>query len=86
MKEEIHDFGFSFETESDIKRQEKEALSRKESELSEVQRKLIGLRDMFLPFLESLKKDPHKDYIKWPNRGAKIDEFITSINEYIREA
>jgi hypothetical protein len=89
MSEEvkIHDFGFSFANEAEIKKAEKDALSTKEKELSDAQRKLIGLRDKFIvPLLESLKKDPHKDFIKWPNRVEKIEQYITAINKYIEEA
>jgi len=28
-----------------------------------------------LPLLENLKKNPEKDYIYWPNRTGKVEEF-----------
>ena len=34
-----------------------------------------GLCKAILPLLHNLKKNPDKDYIKWPNRVKKVEEF-----------
>jgi hypothetical protein len=47
--------------------------------------KLYGLRDMIMPLLNNLKKNPEKDYINWPNRVEKIDAFIKKMNDYIEK-
>ena len=46
--------------------------------------KLEKLYNAILPLLTNLEKDAEKDYILWPNRGAKIEEFrqhLKSIKE-----
>lgn len=38
---------------------------------------------MILPLLSNLQKNPEKDYIYWPNREDKIDEFRRKLEEFI---
>ena len=38
---------------------------------------------MIWPLLEHLKQDPMKNYIFWPRRTEKIDEFMKKIEEYL---
>ena len=45
--------------------------------------KLHGLRDMIMPLINNLAKDPEKTYILWPERSAKIKTFIDKINKYV---
>ena len=45
--------------------------------------KLEKLRAMILPFLNNLKKNPEKDYIYWPKRTAKIDQFEDVLRKII---
>jgi hypothetical protein len=33
------------------------------------------LYDMVVPLINNLKANPEKDYIYWPNRYEKLDEF-----------
>ena len=47
------------------------------------QAKLQGLRDMIMPLLNNLAADPAKEYILWPNRAEKINQFIKKVNEYV---
>jgi hypothetical protein len=87
---EDNDFGFSLVSETELKAHE-ELLKRKIEEQSqyveqttaEAQDKLHGLRDMFMPLLLNLSKDPDKSYILWPDRAAKIDAFIKKVNKYV---
>jgi len=44
---------------------------------------LEQLNDTILPFLESLKLDPEKSMIHWPNRAEVVDEQIQKIKEII---
>lgn len=88
--DESNDFGFSLVSETELKAHE-ELLRKKIEEQSKVVEKteteltdkLHGLRDMIMPLLNNLAKDPDKTYILWPDRAAKIKLFIEKINKYI---
>lgn len=43
------------------------------------------LRDMIMPLLNNLKKNPEKDYIQWPgkDRVKRINEFIDKMNQLV---
>ena len=41
----------------------------------DAQGKLDELYNSVIPLLNNLKKNPEKEYILWPNRTAKIEEF-----------
>lgn len=72
--EEEFDFGFTMVSESDFKVKE-----------TAIQNKVDQMYKMILPLLKNLKKDSDKnEYIYWPNRGAKIDEFITKLETIIK--
>jgi hypothetical protein len=45
------------------------------------------LRDMIMPFLRNLQKNPEKDYIAWPgkDRVKKIEEFIQKIESVVNK-
>jgi len=84
------DFGFSLVSEKELKAHE-ELLKKKVEEQSKIvvktaldnQAKLEGLRDMIMPLLINLAKDPDKTYILWPDRSDKIKSFIKKINDYV---
>jgi len=88
--DESDDFGFSLVSETELKAHE-EILKKKIEEQTQVVQqtetelkdKLHGLRDMIMPLLNNLAKDPDKTYILWPDRSAKIKAFITKINKYV---
>ncbi len=40
---------------------------------------------MIIPLLNNLAKDPDKEYIHWPNRTKKIEEFRKKIDKLIEE-
>jgi hypothetical protein len=91
MKDE-YDFGFSLVSESELKVHE-EQLKKEVEEQSkvvaqtskEMKDKLHTLRDMIMPLLNNLAKDPKKEYILWPDRSAKIQAFIKKINSFVDE-
>ena len=70
---EAEDFGFSIVDESDLTR------------VVENNDRAEKLRDMIMPLLNNLKKNPEKDYIQWPgvDRVRKIDEFIEKMNAVV---
>lgn len=88
--DETNDFGFSLVSETELKAHE-QLLQKKIEEQSKVVQKtetdltdkLHGLRDMIMPLLNNLAKDPEKTYILWPERSAKIKLFIEKINKYV---
>lgn len=88
--DESNDFGFSLVSETELKAHE-QLLQKKIEEQSkvvekteiEMKDKLHGLRDMIMPLLNNLAKDPEKTYILWPERSAKIKLFIEKINKYV---
>lgn len=49
------------------------------------QSKLNQVADTIIPFLESLKRDPEKIMIRWPNRANIIDEHLNKIKNIIGE-
>jgi hypothetical protein len=63
------DFGFTFSDTTEIQTQ--------------AQDKVHGLRDMIMPLLNNLMKNPEKDTIVWPGREKKIKEFIKKMETYI---
>jgi len=85
-----NDFGFSLVSEKELKAHE-EMLKKKVDEQSKIveqttaqmQDKLHGLRDMIMPLLNNLAKDPEKQYILWPDRAKKIQAFIKKVNEFV---
>jgi hypothetical protein len=85
-----NDFGFSLVSEAELKKHE-EMLKKKVEEQSkvaarttaEMQDKLNGLRNMIMPLLNNLAKDPDKTYILWPDRADKIKAFIKKVNDYV---
>ena len=46
--------------------------------------KVQGLRDMIMPLLNNLMKNPEKDTIVWPNRDKSIKSFIKKMDDYIK--
>lgn len=84
------DFGFSLVSEEELKKQE-ELLRKKVEEQSKIVQqtsnqltdKLHGLKDMIMPLLNNLAKDPDKHYIFWPERSEKIKAFIQKIEKYV---
>jgi hypothetical protein len=47
--------------------------------VDETQDRLDNLYNAIQPLLTNLKKNPEKEYILWPNRLDKIEEFETYI-------
>ena len=78
---EIDDFDFGFTTLSE------EELKSRENTIAEqvtsaANSKLEQMYKLILPLLNNLAKDADtNEYIKWPNRGAKIKQFIEKLNQ-----
>jgi uncharacterized protein Yka (UPF0111/DUF47 family) len=82
MVDNDFDFGFTTVDETELEAvQQSEAL---EQQLQKLEEKIDKLYQAILPLLQNLKKNPQKDYIYWPNRTSKIEEFealLQKINE-----
>ena len=77
MTKEIFDFGFSAVDESELESFQKATAEAEEASAtaSTYEEKLNNLYNAIVPLLSNLKKNPEKDYIYWPNRLQKLEEF-----------
>lgn len=74
---DIFDFGFTAVDESEL-----EAVQKATNQASveydiavATQEKVDRLYNAIIPLLSNLKKNPEKEYILWPNRLQKVEEF-----------
>ena len=77
MSDDMFDFGFTAVDESELKAVQ-EAARQNESIATTVtvtQEKLDKLYNAIVPLLNNLKKNPEKEYILWPNRIEKVEQF-----------
>jgi hypothetical protein len=77
------DFGFSAVTEDELKAVQeasKQAETATQSTLM-LEQKINSLYNMIMPLLNNLAKNPEKDYIYWPNRLDKIEQFRDKLDE-----
>ena len=75
----IFDFGFTVVDESELEAVQTLGATAKEveSKAYTTQEKLDSLYNAIVPLLNNLKSNPEKDYILWPNRLKKVEEFET---------
>ena len=75
------DFGFTAVDESELEAVQKTSskLESTSSKASELEDKLNKLYNAIQPLLTNLKKNPEKEYILWPNRVEKVEEFETRL-------
>ena len=73
----VFDFGFTAvsENELDAYQEAQSQIQKVSGEAGELQSRLDRLFSSIQPLLNNLKKDPHKDYILWPDRLTKIEAF-----------
>lgn len=80
------DFGFTAVDESELEAVQK-ATTKVESTSSkaeEAEEKLNKLYNAILPLLTNLKKNPEKEYILWPNRVEKVEQFEDLISAIVK--
>jgi hypothetical protein len=77
MSEELFDFGFTFanEDELEVVQQAQQTVSQNTTAVISTQEKLDKLFNAVQPLLNNLKQNPEKEYILWPNRLEKIEQF-----------
>jgi uncharacterized protein Yka (UPF0111/DUF47 family) len=82
------DFDFGFTA---VNAEELEVVQSTNKEMVEVSKEALTIQDkcdtlykMIQPLLNNLQKNPEKEYIYWPNRLEKVEEFSDKINEVYR--
>ena len=80
------DFGFTAvdESELDAVKEVQASASSSSAEKKELEEKVNKLYNAILPLLTNLKKNPEKEYILWPNRTEKIEQFEEHISKIIK--
>jgi len=83
MSEFDFDFGFTAVTEDELDSVQKASTAAKTaSETADNwEAKCADLYNTFKPLLNNLAKNPEKDYIYWPNRMGKLEEFSDLIDK-----
>ena len=86
MTDDIFDFGFTIVDEQELEVVQKTAESAATAEVtaSSCEDKVNKLYNAILPLLSNLKKNPEKDYIYWPNRTEKVEQFEDMIANIIK--
>jgi len=79
MSIDINQFDFGFtavdEDELEVVQKQTQKLQSTSGKVEETEEKLNKLYNSILPLLSNLKMNPEKDYIYWPNRNEKVEEF-----------
>ena len=83
MADDLFDFGFTLVDENELEAVQKaqETVSSVTASTSETQEKLDAVFNAVQPLLNNLKKNPEKEYILWPNRLEKIEQFEDHIQK-----
>ena len=74
---DLFDFGFTAVDEDELEAIQKTTIEYENAKLASgaTEERLNRLYNAIVPLLNNLKKNPEKDYILWPNRLAKVEEF-----------
>jgi hypothetical protein len=78
---DLFDFGFTAVDEDELQAVQQTAAKADDAEqlATTTQERLDNLYNTVIPLLNNLKKNPEKEYILWPNRLAKVEEFETHL-------
>ena len=76
---DFFDFGFTAVDEDELQTVQAATsqVSAVQEEAKSVQDRLDNLYNAIVPLLNNLKKNPEKEYIYWPNRIEKVEQFET---------
>ena len=77
VSDDMFDFGFTAVDESELQavQDAQKAAGDVSVEARTNQDKLDKLYNAIVPLLNNLKKNPEKEYILWPNRIEKVEQF-----------
>lgn len=80
------DFGFSAvdENELEVLQSTKATLESTAAVASDLEDRFNKLYNMVQPLLNNLKLNPEKDYIYWPNRLDKIEQFSDALDKVFK--
>jgi hypothetical protein len=83
----MFDFGFTAVDENELEAvQQAQAVANEEaSTVGELEEKLNNLYNAIQPLLSNLKMNPEKDYIYWPNRTEKVEQFEEMISKIVND-
>ena len=83
MSDDLFDFGFTIvdEEELEVVQKANETLSLNTTAVISTKEKLDKLFNAVQPLLNNLKQNPEKEYILWPNRLEKIEQFEDHIRK-----
>jgi len=78
---DIFDFGFTAVDEDELEAVQKAAsvASEVNETATQLEERLNNLYNAIVPLLTNLKQNPEKDYILWPKRLEKVEEFETHL-------
>jgi len=84
---ELFDFGFTLVDENELEAVQKaqETVASSSESASATQDRLDKLFGAIQPLLNNLKKNPEKEYILWPNRLEKIEQFEDHIQKIYKD-
>jgi len=85
--DDIFDFGFTAVDEAELEavQQATTQATTVASTNEQLQDKIDKLYNSIIPLLTNLKKNPENEYILWPNRLAKVEEFETYLQKIYQE-
>lgn len=83
MSDDIFDFGFTAVDEDELEavQQAQQTLTETSSTASELEGRLDKLYNAIQPLLTNLRANPNKDYIYWPNRLTKVEQFSDHLDK-----
>ena len=83
MSDDFFDFGFTAVDEEELEAVQKinKKAEASKTEPSSALTKLVKLYNAITPLLNNLKKNPEKEYILWPNRLEKVEQFEDHIQK-----
>ena len=76
---DIFDFGFTAVDEDELEIAQKGSAAVESAKST--QDKLDQMYNAIVPLLNNLKANPEKDYILWPNRLKKVEQFETVLQK-----
>jgi hypothetical protein len=84
MTDDDFDFGFTAVDENELEVVQKAAETASILTAEPLQDKIDKLYNAIIPLLNNLKKNPEKEYIFWPNRIDKVEQFETHLLKIYR--
>lgn len=83
---DMFDFGFTAVDEAELEAVKSASITVESATntVTELEEKLNRLYNAILPLLSNLKKNPEKEYIYWPNRIDKIEQFEDMISKIVK--